>query len=75
MKKFTQSYSQLSKIILEMSEGQQAKLLKIAKKIIDGRGDSNYNFKKYRGNWLISLGVLSGWLLAVTVLITLFKNI
>jgi len=74
MKKYTQSYSQLSKIILKMSEDQQTVLLKIAQKILSGKKDNDPNFQKLNSYWLISIGVFSGWVFAATVLITFFKT-
>ncbi len=75
MKKYTKNYSQLSKIILEMSEDQQTAVLKIAKKILSGKGDTGPNFQKFNRYWLVSLGVLSGWILSAAVMITFSKII
>jgi hypothetical protein len=75
MKKYNKDYSQLSKIILVMSENQQRVLLKMAHKIISDKGDNVFPFQKHNGYWLISLGVLSGWILAATVMITFLKII
>lgn len=69
MKKYTANYSQLSKIILEMSEDQQAAMLKIAKKILNGKRDGNYHLKKINMYWLVSLSVLSGWILSTAVVV------
>ena len=69
MKKYTANYSQLSKIILEMSEDQQAAMLKIAKKILSGKRDGNYHLKKINMYWLVSLSVLSGWILSTAVVV------
>jgi hypothetical protein len=69
MKKYTANYSQLSKIILEMSEGQQAAMLKMAKKILSGKMDGDYHLKKINMYWLVSLSVLSGWILSTAVVV------
>ena len=69
MKKYTANYSQLSKIILEMSEDQQAAMLKMAKKILSGKGDFDYHLKKINMYWLVSLSVLSGWILSTAVVV------
>jgi hypothetical protein len=69
MKKYTANYSQLSKIILEMSEGQQAAMLKMAKKILSGKRDGDYHLKKINMYWLVSLSVLSGWILSTAVVV------
>lgn len=69
MKKYTANYSQLSKIILEMSEDQQAAMLKMAKKILCGKGDGDYHLKKINMYWLVSLSILSGWILSTAVMV------
>jgi len=75
MKKYTKDYSQLSKTILEMSEDQQRVLLKMAQSILSDKTDTGFFFQKHNGYWLVSLGVLSGWILAVGVIITFSKII
>jgi len=75
MKKYTKNYSQLSKSILEMSEDQQTALLKMAKTILNGKGDTSPYFQKFNRCWLVSLGVLSGWILSAAVIITFSKII
>jgi hypothetical protein len=69
MKKYTANYSQLSKIILEMSEDQQAAMLKMAKKILSGRRNGEYHLKKDNIYWLVSLSILSGWILSTAVVV------
>ncbi|MGD8766110.1 MAG: hypothetical protein PVG87_27640 [Desulfobacteraceae bacterium] len=73
MKKYSTNYSHLSKIILEMSDEQQSALLNLAQKILDGKESTDSHFQKLNKYWFVAIGILSGWILATSMLITFSK--
>ena len=73
MKKYSTNYSHLSKIILEMSNEQQGALLNLAQQILDGRESSDSHFQKLNKYWFVAIGILSGWILATSMVITFSK--
>ena len=73
MKKYSTNYSHLSKIILEMSGEQQTALLNLAQKILDGKENTGSYFQKLNKYWFVAIGILSGWILATTMVVTFSK--
>lgn len=73
MKKYSTNYSHLSKIILEMSDEQQSALLNLAQKILDGKENTDSHFQKLNKYWFVAIGILSGWILATSMVITFSK--
>ncbi len=73
MKKYSTNYSHLSKIILEMSDEQQSALLNLAQKILDGKESTDSHFQKLNKYWFVAIGILSGWILATSMVITFSK--
>ena len=73
MKKYSTSYSHLSKIILEMSEKQQTALLNLAQNILDSKKSTDFYFQKLNKYWFVAIGILSGWILATFMVVTFSK--
>ena len=73
MKKYSTNYSHLSKIILQMSDEQQSALLNLAQKILDGKESTDSRFQKLNKYWLVAIGILSGWILATSMVIAFTK--
>jgi hypothetical protein len=75
MKKYSTNYSRLSKIILDMSDEQRAAMLNSAQKILDGKKSAESPFKNINKYWFVAIGILSGWIIAISIMITNSKII
>ena len=68
--KFNTDYSQLSNLILNMTEDQQSLLLKQAHQIINEYRKSAFLDVILNKNWNFTLGFLLGWGFTVLLLVT-----
>lgn len=75
MKKYSTNYSHLSKIILDMSDEQRAAMLNLAQKILDGKKSTESTFKNINKYWFVAIGILFGWIIAISIMITSSKII
>lgn len=56
-----------------MSDEQQSALLNLAQKILDGKESTDSHFQKLNKYWFVAIGILSGWILATSMVITFSK--
>ena len=75
MKKYSTDYSRLSKIILDMSDEQRAAMLILAEKILVGKKSTESPFKNINKYWFVAIGILFGWIIAISIMITSSKII
>ena len=75
MKKYSTNYSRLSKIILDMSDEQRAAMLILAEKILVGKKSTESPLKNINKYWFVAIGILFGWIIAISIMITSSKII
>ncbi len=73
MNKYSSNYSQLSQLILKLPDVDQASLLEIAQKILQGETLKNFSEKPKRALTTFISGILAGWSLSIFLIIFFIK--
>ena len=73
MNKYSSNYSQLSQLILKMPDADQASLLEIAQKILQGETLKNFSEKPKRALMAFISGIFAGWGLSIFLIIFFLK--
>ena len=73
MNKYSSNYSQLSHLILKMSDADQASLLEIAQKKMQGETLKNFLKKPKKALTVFASGILAGWCISIFLIIFFIK--
>ena len=73
MNKYSSNYSQLSQLILKLPDADQASLLEIAQKILQGETLKNFSEKPKRALTAFISGIFAGWGLSIFLIIFFIK--
>jgi hypothetical protein len=73
MKKFSSNYSQLSHLILKLPDAEQASLLEIAQKKLEGKTLKSISEKPKNALTVFASGILAGWCISVFLIIIFIK--
>ena len=73
MNKYSSNYSQLSHLILEMPDTDQASLLEIAQKILENETFNSFSEKPKKGLTVFASGMLTGWCISLLLMIFFIK--
>jgi len=73
MNKYSSNYSQLSHLILKMSDADQASLLEIAQKKLQGETVKSFSEKPKKALTVFASGILAGWCISIFLVIFFIK--
>ena len=73
MNKYSSNYSQLSHLILKMPDADQASLLEIAQKMLQGETVKSFLEKPMKAITAFASGILAGWCISIFLIILFIK--
>lgn len=73
MKKFSSNYSQLSHLILKLPDAEQASLLEIAQKKLEGKTLKSISEKPKNALTVFASGIIAGWCISIFLIIIFIK--
>ena len=73
MNKYSSNYSQLSHLILKMPDADQASLLEIAQKMLQGETVKSFLEKPKKAITVFASGILAGWCISIFLIIFFIK--
>ena len=73
MNKYSSNYSQLSHLILKMPDADQASLLEIAQKKLQGETLKSFLEKPKKTLTVFASGIIAGWCISIFLIIIFIK--